>query len=423
VGPVKAPPDPPDPAIIRDTNDPGDATHRNFRYQHAYGVILLAGARRGERSYLAIWCEHHEDLLGQRADGCYDGYQIKTSRPENGTWRMLDGEIVKTIGRFVDLVREFGSKIGELFFVTNTEFDDVADDHQDEKRRSRRPEKFLVHVRSCARHTEISALYQATFAEIQGQCGCQADELFIVLKKMNLILGPSRDSFPAVVAHEHLGKVDECKALAPAALDEWRDHLIAVICAASSLAVTDPIRHLRPLIDAADIDPTLVGKKIVVAEVMDYNGYAAAARPFIFPGTPQIQLGGMPKPHILQAKLEHGKIGDQFDYLRARELAAESHLMEDAHREPKDFPKLLRQLEELVLGECSEAHLRARTAGEPYGDKMLIAVQDRLKYLATKEPKKVFNKSYECLMGLVGLLTTDTRVWWSTRFPIQEAAA
>jgi hypothetical protein len=397
--------------------------HRNCRYQHAYGVILLACARRGERAYVAIWCEHHEDLLAQRTDGCYDGYQIKTSRPENGTWRMLDGEVVKTIGRFVDFVREFGAKIGDLFFVTNTEFDDVADDHHDEKRRARRPKKFLEHLRSCSKHTDISPLYLATFVEIQGQCGCQPDELFVVLQKMNLILGPSRDAFPAVVAHEHLGKVDECMDLAPAALDTWRDHLIALVCAASSLAVTDPIRHLRPLIHATDIDPVLIAKKIVVAEVMDYTAFAKAARPFVFPGTPQIQLGGTPKPHILKAKLEQGKIGDQFDYLRTRELAAEAHLMEDALREPEEFPKLLRQLEQLVLGECSEAHLRARASGEPYGEKMLIAVQDRLKHLAKNEPKKVLNKSYECLMGLVGLLTTDTRVWWSTRFPIQEAAA
>jgi hypothetical protein len=336
---------------------------------------------------------------------------------------MLDGDIVKTIGRFVDLVREFGVKIGDLFFVTNKEFDDVADDHQDEKRRARRPVKFLAHVRSSNQHKEISKLYLTTFTEIQGQCGCQADELFVVLKKMDFILGPSRDSFPAVVAHEQLGNLDECKDLPPAALDTWRDHLIAVVCAASSLDVTDPIRHLRPLIDATDIDPSLAGKKIVVAEVMDYQAYATAARPFVFPGAPKLELGAAPKPHVLQAKLEQGRIGDQFDYLRERERAAEAHLMEDANREPKEFPKMLRQLEELVLGECAEAHLRARVEGEPYGEKMLIAVQDRLRHLATNEPKKVFNKPYECLIGVVGLLTTDTRVWWSSRFPVREAVA
>lgn len=418
--PVQPVPPQPNPAATRDTNDPGDSTQRNYRYQHAYGVMLLAAARRGERPYVAIWCEHHEDLLGQRVDALYDGFQIKTSRPENGAWRMLDPELVKTIGRFVDLIREFGPKIGDLYFVTNTEFDACSDGHQDEKRRARRPVAFLAHIHSCNSHIEISALYLTTFTEIQSQCGCQAEELFAVLKKMNLIVGPSRDAFLAVLAHEHLGRIPECHSLCAAELDAWRDHLIAIVWAASSLAVTDPIRHLRPLFNATDMDPILEGKRLLVATVMVYQ--KPLAPQFVFPGAPQLGLGAPPKPHILQAKLEKGGIGDQVDYLRTRERAAEAHLMEDALRAPDKFPMMLRQLEEIVLGECSEAHLRARLAGEPYGEQMLIAVQDRLRELATNEPAKVFDKTYECLMGLVGLLATDTRVWFSSRFPIQEAA-
>jgi Cap4 dsDNA endonuclease len=71
-----------DPSEVRNLTDPGDATSRNFRYQHAYGVVLLVAAKRGLRPYVAIWCEHHEDFLAQRDDGLFDGYQIKTARPE-----------------------------------------------------------------------------------------------------------------------------------------------------------------------------------------------------------------------------------------------------------------------------------------------------------------------------------------------------
>jgi len=412
---------PADPAVTRNTSDPGDETQRNFRYQHAYGVILLASAKRGLRAYVAIWCEHHEDLLAQRSDGCYDGYQIKTSRPENGTWRMLDEEIVKSIGRFIDLVREFGAKIGGLFFVTNTEFDDVSDAHKDEKRRARRPKAFLTHIRACKTCAEISPLYLETFREIQGQCGCQPDELLAVLQKMDLILGPSRDSFASVLAHEHLGSIDECANLSPTDLDAWRDHLIAVVCAASSLAITDPIRHLRQLINSIEIDPALDAKRLDVATVMAYSGKSASA--FRFPGPPLLQLGAPEKPHVLEAKLQMGGIGDQIEYMRSRERAAEVHLMEDALRDADGFPAILRHLEEIVLGECSEAHLRARTNGATYGAEMLIDIQERLRRIARDEPTKVFNKQYECLMGLVGLLTTDTRVWFSSRFPVQESAA
>ncbi|WP_404979693.1 dsDNA nuclease domain-containing protein [Caulobacter segnis] len=54
--------------------DPGDQTERNYRYQHQYGVVLLAAVCRGSRDYISIYCEHHEDFLCERADGLFDGY-------------------------------------------------------------------------------------------------------------------------------------------------------------------------------------------------------------------------------------------------------------------------------------------------------------------------------------------------------------
>ncbi|WP_436110893.1 dsDNA nuclease domain-containing protein [Neorhizobium tomejilense] len=47
------------------SGDPGDETERNFRYQHQYGVVLLAAVRRGTFNYIALYCEHHEDFLAE----------------------------------------------------------------------------------------------------------------------------------------------------------------------------------------------------------------------------------------------------------------------------------------------------------------------------------------------------------------------
>jgi hypothetical protein len=414
---------PPDPATVHDSADPGDAVLRNFRYQHAYGVILLSMSRRGLAPYVAVWCEHHEDLLAERGDGKYDGYQIKTSRPENGAWRMNDEDMVKSIGRFVDLVVEFGDRIGSLFFVSNTEYDHCADGHQDEKRRRRRPRAFLAHVRSCACHADIAAPYAATFVELQGACGCQPDQLFAVLRRIDLILGPSRDSFHAVIAHEHLGRLPDCCSLEPARLDEFCEDLIAAVSRASSLAVTDPIRHLRPLINGTGVDPTLTAKRLSVVEVMVYRPRNPQPNGFHFPGQPVFQLGGPSRREVLQAKLERGDLAEQVEYLWGRERAVEYNLLEAASQSPEQTLQMLKQLEEVVLGECSEAHLRARTTGEPFGPAMMIAVQDRLRHLANNEPRRVCYQPYDCLIGVMSYLTSDTRVWWSLRFPVQESAA
>ncbi len=51
-----------------DNSDPGDQTQRNFRYQHAYGAILLTNSAAGKLDYKAIWCEHHDDFLAEISD-------------------------------------------------------------------------------------------------------------------------------------------------------------------------------------------------------------------------------------------------------------------------------------------------------------------------------------------------------------------
>jgi hypothetical protein len=418
---VKPPELPLDPAQVPNTSDPGDATARNYRYQYGYGVILLVAARRGDLPYLAIWCEHHEDFLAERSDGRFDGYQVKTSRPELGAWTLRDTELVKSIGRFVDLVALFGDRISKLLFVSNTECDMVTPVSTDAPRRSACPKLFLEHVKSCFLAADIQEPYASTFAKLQASCGCDADALFSVVKRMDIILGPSRNEFDSVLSHEHLPRVEGCKSLAAAQLDKFRDDLIALVHRASSLQVTDPTRHIRALINGGEPDPALVQKRIVVREAVVYCSGPIKA-PFKFPGEPALAIGAPRQGIVLEEKLKRGGLADEVEYMRGRERAAEYHLLEDIDRRSDEYPALLTQLEQMVLGECLEAHLRARQSADPYGPKMMIDVQDRLKRLASERPEMIGNHPYECLMGIAGLLTSECRVWWSPRFVVPEGA-
>jgi hypothetical protein len=180
------------PAITPAIDDPGDATERNYRYQHTYGVILLIAARRDLKPYVAVFCEHHEDLLGERSDGRFDGYQLKTSRPELGAWTMSDPELVKSIGRFVDLVVTFGDQIADLFFVSNTAFDEVTSESKDDRRRGACPRSFLEHIRDCSSEAEIASPFAKVFNALVASCGCSEGELLQVLKRVDLLVGPPR---------------------------------------------------------------------------------------------------------------------------------------------------------------------------------------------------------------------------------------
>lgn len=301
VAPTVSPPpppagSPPDPATTPDKSDPGDQTGRNFRYQHAYGVILMVASATGARPYVALWCEHHEDFLAERQDGKYDGYQIKTSRPENGAWRMSDDDLVKSVRRFVALVRKFGDRIGQLHFVTNKEFDHVADDHKDEKRRGRQPLAFLTHMKSCADHTTIRDPFLGAFNDLQAECGCVATELLVTLKRMEFVPGPSRDSFHPVIAHQHLSTVPGCSDLAATELSAWCDRLIAEVCACSSLAVNDPLRHLEPLFDGTGLSASMAAKRLLPATLLVRP--TAEVRPFEFTGPPAIDISAARNPNV-----------------------------------------------------------------------------------------------------------------------------
>lgn len=109
------------PDEVLDTVDTGDETQLRFRYQHAYGVILLLAALSGKKPYTVLWCEHHEDLLGQRSDGFFDAYQIKTRR--DGLWNLSDAPLKDSIKRFVEVDQRFPGKIKEFFFVSNVRYE------------------------------------------------------------------------------------------------------------------------------------------------------------------------------------------------------------------------------------------------------------------------------------------------------------
>ncbi len=381
---------------------------------------MLAAAKCGVKPYTAIWCEHHEDLLGERIDGKFDAYQVKTSKPELGSWHMLDSEIVKTIGRFVDLLSAHGSWINDLFVVSNTAFDDVTDASSDERRRARAPRRFLPQVRRCQNPSEIPAPFDGTFAALQAGCACDPNTLFDVIKRVELVSGPSRDDFNAAVAHEHLANVPECKHFSAEELDCLRDEMVNLVALASSLHVVDPIRHLRSVFGGNGPDPVLIAKRIVVAELV-FNGHTNGPPPFAFQGEPAITLGGPRPESVRDQKLLKGGIDpDQIEYLAERERAAEAQLIADTHRRPEAYPQLLRQLEAVVLGECREAYLRASRTGEPFGVNMLVDLQDRLRSVAATRDHLVGRHEYECLVGIASMLTGDCRVWWSNRFPLDE---
>lgn len=397
--------------------DPGDETERNFRYQHQYGVVLLAAMRRGTLNYIALYCEHHEDFLAERPDGLFDGYQIKTSRPENGAWTLTSAALTKSIGRFVDLMTAFPGQIAKFVFVSNSDVDSVTPASTDDKRRGRCPGLMLDHVRSCSNAEAMQPPFRNTFDTLAAELGAEKAQLFEVLRRLETVKGPSREDFDAALAQEHVGGLTECAHLAPSALRELCNDLVARFHRAASLYVVDPDRYLAKVSSGMTDDPVITAKRIVIADVTLIPP-SKAADAFRYQGPPTISLGQLRPKRILEQKLARGGVGDLVDYMKSREQAAEYHFLEEQAKDPVSAARQLRQVEEAVHGECLEAYMLRRTVGAPFGQAMFNDVSTRLRRLESQRKELLSGAPYELLMGTAALLTDDCRVWWSERFQL-----
>ena len=399
--------------------DPGDETERNYRYQHQYGVALLVAVRRGTFPYISLYCEHHEDFLGERPDGRFDGWQIKTSKPEGGAWTITSPALVKSIGRFVELLEAHPDEIGDFKFVSNSAIDTITAVSKNDAKRGRCPGLMLQHVMQCLTVNDIKEPFKKPFDHLAAELGATPERLFDVLGRLAFVKGPSREEFDAALAHEHLGKLKECEHLTAPELDKLRDELVARFHRAASLHVTDPDRHLLDLLNGEISDPAIVGKRIICADVS--LAPPTPTKDFAYVGEPVINPGGQRAAGVLEQKLERGGLVDMVDYMISREQAAEYHFLAEQAKNPATAGRQLRQVEEAVHGECLEAYMVAKaTATQPFGPTMFNDISTRLRRLENDRRQMLAGSPYELLMGTAALLTSACRLWWSDRFRLED---
>jgi hypothetical protein len=406
--PTDRPPD-----DLLDQTDPGDETQRNFRYQHAYGAILLIAGASGKLPYVAIWCEHHEDILAERSDGKWDGYQVKTRKREAGEWDLRDDGLCDGLKHLTGLDVRFPGRIADLSFVSNAGFFDTAasgDVH-------RSPVQLLHAIRGATTAEQTPKPFDDALAALSKKVAIPSPNLFAALQKTKLVTGPQRESFDAEIAQNHVPTLSGCGDFPRSRLNGIRDELVSRIFRASSLFSEDPAHHWCCVTNDDKTHPHLAAKRVRVEEVVSLVE-ESKSRPFRYlPGSSSLVLGdSATKIPIFEAKLLAAGLGSQCDVLRAKMDATERRLLELSERSPEHLRPLLDQVELAVRGEYGEAHLAAEQSPPPYGQKLLLDVYGRLRALATERPEQVEREPYETLVGVAALLTAECQFWWGPRF-------
>lgn len=406
-----------DPADIRDDEDSGDDTQRRIRYQHGYGVILLIASFKSELPYCNLWCEHHDDYLAEK-DGMYDSIQVKSQTPERGYWELASDGFVAAINKFCNLESKFPKRIDRFKFVSNTRcLKSVA-----KTKKHRSPITLLKCIEEAEKLSDLEACFQDAVTSLAKKCDVEPASLLEILKRVDLVTGPTLDDFEASISCNHLPTIDACSKLVPAQIDKIRDELIQKVSEASSLSVADPAKHWFCLNGPVDYDPVIKAKTLspsIVEEILSQH------RPLPFRFSPienlierELKSGTLSK---FDRKLRRGGLDDQVETMKRRTISSESHLIGLASRKPDDIQAILNQLIAFVQGTCDDAKLLASSDSESnWGPDMLRRVVGKLEKTAETNSDMVFGESYELLMGIAGLLTEECTVWWSEKFNLDE---
>lgn len=397
-------------------SDPGDVVLSKFGYQFGYGVILLTGMLTRRLPYIALWCEQLEDFLAERVDGRFEAFQVKTRSADSqaGKWETNDEAFVKSIARFVDLDLRFPEQVAAFKFVSNMGYSDSSA----KDREMYSPLRMLRAVLNAADWQTLPETAKKGFEALVKSVNQRPEVIFKVLKRTDLILGPSEDGLDAELCQNHIAAVDECRTMTAIILARVRESLIGLVRRASSLGTDDPSKSWVGLIRDTGIDPRLLSKRLNVdsARVAISDAQGPSFR--YLPELASLELGNTKgKLTVLEKKLARGGLAAHFETMRRRSLSAEQILLDLVTR-PQEGRQVLAQIESVVLTECDDAKLRASQTPEPYGAAMLIDVQDRLKRIAEKEPAQVHRQSSDMLIGVSGLLTSNCKVWWSDKFDV-----
>ena len=394
--------------------DPGDDTAKKYRYQYGYGVILWAAAYRGESDYSALWCEQHEDFLGQTNADVFDAFQIKTRRAENGPWEWNDDALAHSIERFVQLDQEFPAQIRHFYFVSNSE----CSDSQAKEKIHLAPLTVLGHLTSpVGPYLEFC---EKALTALSKKTKTPRDALLSVLQRLRIVKGPAEDGFEAEIAHRHLPALKGCESLPPKKLTALLDAVIYRVWIASSKGSRDPSRHYAIINGNYGDDPQLLAKRIevdslkVVIEELDLPRFAYLTK---F-STLRYEANRQDTKRLRQ-KLVGGGLGDYFDSMQRQTLSAERRLIELQNRDPEQAKQVSAQIESVVLSICEDAHLAAFNEKKSFGRPMLIRVKSDLKTVVEQRSDHVHREPLEMLVGMSGLLTEDCRVWWSKKFKLE----
>ena len=394
--------------------DRGDETQALFMYQWAAGVVTLAASLAMKTDYVAIWCEHHDDLLAERACGDFHAFQVKTIASQGATWHCNDKGFVDAIRKFGEHESNYSTKISRYTFFSNAKPYIPGATATKPKTLAGSPVRVREECRSAKNHKALTAPYDGAFTILSVASGVAPPVLFEVLRKLEFQQGPPLEGF-----RDHLCPIiwalSACADFNIRRIEKLRDELLLLIGKASSLDV--PALDFYSSILQSDGRPEGASRsKRISVDDFEVTLKQHSSESFRYAEVGgHLQLGkASGQMEVLRQKMNAGFVGGFFDSVWLQAIAAEKRLMERALSAPEDTLRVTKQLEAVMVVECQNAEALAALEEDDRRRGLLIyqKILHRTEQLSQHDAASVEHERPETLRGIAGLLSGSCKFAW-----------
>jgi hypothetical protein len=376
--------------------------------------------RQSQNRYVAVWCEHHDDLLAELPLGGFHAIQVKTDSTQGATWKCRDSGFIDAVRKFAEHESQYTSQIEQYIFFSNATPYIPAPTAVKPDNLANSPLRVRDQCRIAADANSIPSPYKASFDTMVAATGSAAELLFRVLRKLEFQRGPPLEGF-----RDHLTQVvagiPACSQLNMERLRKVGDELLSRIGKATTLSI--PSLDIYASILQSDGRPaaTIRSKRVSVEEfAWIVKQDTSAGFRYADVGN-LLQLGkASGQKEVLRKKMNAGYVGGYFDSVWLQAMSAERRLLERAHLDPETALRTARQLESVMLVECQNAEALAALESDERRKGHLIyqRIIHRTEELANLDRASVENEPAETLRGVAGLLSGSCKFAWGV--PIIE---
>ncbi len=382
-----------------------DEVQRRYRYQYNYTILLAIQMYQGSVPYEKLFCELAEDVMAVLPSKKFVGIQIKTKEQKGTLFSVNDDAVVDSLKHFVELDEQFPNVFEAFVFVSNTDFKKGSD-----------LQELLSSVQN--KNLTLTKEQNILIKKLMEKCNVVQSKIIDVLRKTTFQKGPSIDDIESKIIHEHLSKIPHCSGFTVPQHESVLKQLMQNTFDKSSKTIKNSIaqyvafvkdgkkKQLQQELESKEFTRDLVEQ--ITKSVNSAYLTSSISTPFT------LKEGSMER---MREKMVLGDIPEmEINSMKDLSYSAQVYFFEEYNKrngQAEEVKKQMDHLQTLVTNQAAESQTDTRQDDKKYGTEMLRSIEGRLNDIIQRRHEDVFFIKYEILKGIVGILTSDCRVWFS----------